>query len=63
MKLMKQVHDLPSGLGIQCSCRFIGKNDSRIIGHGSCNGNTLLLSAGKLVRPMRHTVSHADLYQ
>ena len=42
---------------IQISCRFVGKYQSRPVGNGACNGNTLLLPDGQLRWPIPYAIA------
>ncbi len=46
----QELHHFCSVLGVQVTGRLIGKDDLRIRNDSACNGHTLLLSSGKLLR-------------
>lgn len=47
--VLNQLQDLLGGAVVQCAGGFVAEQDIRILDDGPANGNTLLLSAGKLV--------------
>ena len=47
-KPLQQVNDQLAGLGIERTGRLITQDDLRVLGKRSCDGNTLLLTAGHL---------------
>ena len=63
MQLMKQLNNLHSGFGIQISCRFICKEQTR--SGCNCTGNchALLLTARKLIGEMRSSCKELDALQ
>ena len=59
----EQLHDLCAGLAVQCAGRFVGEQNFRIIDNGARNGDTLTLTAGKLVGLEIHAVAEPDAFQ
>ena len=49
-KILDNLQDLTGQFWIKCRCRFIKKQDLRIHTERTGNGNSLLLSSGKLKR-------------
>ena len=60
MKIFQNIHDLNSRLTVQVTGRLIGKDDRRLCGNCSGYSNTLLLSTGKLVRSVIHTIFQSN---
>ena len=63
MQRVEQIHHEPPGLAVQRAGGFVRQNDGRVVGHGSGNGDALLLSAGKLVGHVIHAVAHLYHFQ
>ena len=63
MQFMEQSHDVVSGFRVEVSRRLVGKQNGRIGCEGSCNGNTLLLSAGQFGRLVFGAGRKADALQ
>ncbi len=63
IQLLKQFHDLLPGFRVQCSGRFISKQDRRLIHHRTCDSHPLLLPAGELGWPERHTFLQPHTFQ
>ena len=49
--------------GVKCRCGLVEQNCFRLHGKGPCNCNTLLLSAGEVVRIDIGLVGHSHLFQ
>lgn len=47
--LVKDPDDLLGGTWVKVSCRLVGDNELGVVHQRSCNSNTLLLAARKLV--------------
>src|SRR4051794_33887899 len=60
VQFLQQVHYGFTVAGIEIARRFIGEEDGWLTGEGARDGDTLLLSAGKLTRQMLRTMAHAD---
>ncbi len=58
-----RAHHLFASVGIQHRCGFIQNNTLRVHGDNACNGDTLLLSAGKLIRRMFPVLIHSHSLQ
>ena len=61
--LSKKIHDLHTGVTVQCSCRLICKQDLRIIDQRSCNCNSLHLASRHLVRLLMKLLPKPHLLQ
>ena len=57
----EQVHDILAALGVQCAGGFVRKNDLTAVHHGTGNGHTLLLAAGKFVGLVLRLAVKAEL--
>ena len=60
IQLVEEIHYQVTGLRIQRSGRLVRQDQVRIIGHRSCNSNSLLLTTGQGIWRMVHTVFHTD---
>ncbi len=47
---LKETHDLPAGLCIEASCRFVCQKDKGLVNNSPGNGHAFLLSPGDLAR-------------
>ena len=63
MKILEDIHDFDSRLTVQVTGRLIGKDDRRLRSNCSGYSNTLLLSTGKLVWSVIHTVFQSNFRQ
>ena len=59
VQLLEERHDLASGLRVQVSGRLVGEEDRRIVDERPRDRDALTLSAGELVRLVRHPVREA----
>ena len=59
MQAIHQGHDFVAGLGVEIASGFVGQNDGRAVHQSAGDGDSLALSAGKLVGLVRHTRLHA----
>jgi len=57
---LEQIEDFLASLRIELSGGLVRKEQGRIVRQGDRNGDSLLLTAAQLVRPMARTVSEAD---
>ena len=62
-ELAKEREDRLTSVRIQVSSRFIREDDFRIVYQRPRDGDALLLSAGKLHRPMFHAILQVDHFQ
>ena len=63
VQFLEKAEDLPAGAGVQGAGRFVREKDGGVPGQGSGDGNSLLLAAGKLVRPVLALVLKAHPLQ
>ena len=61
--LSKKIHDLHTGVTVQCSCRLICKQDLRVIDQCSCNCDSLHLASRHLVRLLMKLLPKTHLLQ
>ena len=61
--LSKKIHDLNTGVTVQCPGRLICKQDLRIIDQRSCNCNSLHLASRHLVRLLMKLLPKTHLLQ
>ncbi len=61
--LFEDIHDLNAGFRIKCTGRLIGKDDVGIGDQSSCDGDSLTLTAGKLVGFLVYLVVKSDFGQ
>ena len=61
--LFQKVHDLHRGLRVEGAGGLVGQDNVRVVDEGTGNGDTLHLSAGKLVRLLVGLVPEADFLQ
>ena len=61
--LSKKIHDLHTGVTVQCPGRLICKQDLRIIDQRSCNCNSLHLASRHLVRLLVKLLPQTNLLQ
>ena len=59
----EQLHHFGSVLRVQVTGRLIGEDDLRIRNDSTCDGHTLLLSSGKLLREMARAVADVHPFQ
>ena len=59
--LLENIHDHHRVCLVQVAGRLIRQNDGRVLDNGSCNGNALLLTAGKRIRRAIGKFLHADI--
>ena len=52
IEFLEELHDLPSILGVEVTCRFIGEYELWTCHHGTGDGHALLLASGELLREM-----------
>ena len=62
-QLKEEVKDLATVAGIQITCGLIRKDEIGIVRKSAGNGNTLLLTAGKLIGEVVQTVAEAHTSQ
>ena len=60
VKVKQQIGDLLAGGGVQVTGRLVGKQNGRLTGKGTGNGNPLLFAARQLLRIMADTRLEAD---
>ena len=63
VETLKESHDLPTGLGVKVSGRFIGKQNLGIVHQRPRDRDALTLATGKLAGAMPQPVRHAQLCQ
>ena len=63
MQVLQQAKDLFAGTGVEVARRLIGKEDGRVPGEGSGQGDALHLAAGEFACAVMGTVLEADLSQ
>ena len=59
----KKLHDAVRGLVVEITGRLISDDYTGLIQQRSCNGDSLLLSAGKLVWHLMRLGCHADIVE
>lgn len=57
VELAEEIHDLLTVLGVQVTCRLIGEDQLRTCDHGTGDGDSLLLTSGKLLREVLGSVA------
>ncbi len=60
---LQQVHDLNTGLAVQCTGGLVRQQDVGIVHQSAGDGDTLHLTAGHLARPLVQLVAQAHLFQ
>src|SRR5262249_30184400 len=60
MKLVEELHDFDTGLGIQIPGWFVGEDDRGVVDQCTGNGHTLPLSTGKFIRFVVHAIRQFD---
>ena len=63
VELLKHPDDLAAGVGVQSAGGFVGEDDRRVAHQSPCDGNALLLAAGKLVWQVLELVAQTHLFQ
>ena len=63
IQFLEKIHYLFAGGAVQSAGRFIGKKNFRMVDDSTGNGNTLLLSAGKLCGTEMETIAEAYPFQ
>ncbi len=57
--LLKDIHNLHAELAVERACRFVGKNDFRVVYNGARDGYALHLSAGQLIGALVYLALYA----
>src|SRR5271165_2484713 len=63
VQLKQQISDAGSGSAVEVAGRLVGEQQIRMRYKGARNRDALLLSAGQLLRIVRHARSEADLFE
>ena len=62
MQIFNNPHHHFTAFGIKCTGRFVGQNNVAAVHQRAGNAHTLLLSAGKLVRPVVQFVAELQFF-
>jgi hypothetical protein len=60
VEVFHEIDDFSPRTPVEISGRFIGKENRRLINHGSGNSNPLTLTAGKFIGPMMASSAEAE---